>query len=389
MMKQSKLGALSAPHRHLTYNLFITLFAMGIYLTLIGSLLPQIQAEYHISYQIGGMMMSVQAIGYLITGALIGIPPRYFGAKITYLSFNALAFVGLLFIMLTGNPFILLSSMLLTGISKGSNGNFGNSIISNLTDNDSSMQNLLQAFFALGACAAPLIALLCGSSWRMALIITMAIGVPNLLFGTRVTIDPEAYSQTKIMLEFGFFREKIFWVCAAIMGCYLAIEASVMGWLVTFFVDTGSSSESAAQMIATGLWAALLIGRFASAWLANHFAPYQMLAVMVLGTVVCFTGLMFRSSLIPMAVSAIGLGLFTAGMYGTALADTGDLSQRYPLSMGMFIAIPGIFATIVPSAIGTIADQIGIHSGMLFLYAPIAILLTVTAVHTIHRMREG
>ncbi len=75
--------------------------------------------------------------------------------------------IGLGMILFTGNPLLLLCAMLLTGLSKGSCGNYNNSIVSNLTGNDASSLNFLQACFAIGACIAPLIALICGASWRM------------------------------------------------------------------------------------------------------------------------------------------------------------------------------------------------------------------------------
>ena len=124
MKKQSVLKSLSRDNQYLVRNFFIAYFVMGMYLILIGSALPEIKAEYQIDYQVGGMMLSVQSVGYLVTGAFVGIVPRYLGAKQTYLILSNLAFLGLVLMMVTGNPVLLLLAMLMTGISKGSTCNF-------------------------------------------------------------------------------------------------------------------------------------------------------------------------------------------------------------------------------------------------------------------------
>ncbi|MCI6926704.1 MAG: MFS transporter [Butyricicoccus porcorum] len=381
---------MSKRQRYLIYDFFIAYFAMGLYLILIGSALPSIKADYGISYRIGGLMMSAQQIGYLVTGVCVSMIAQRLSVKAVYLGFGILAFVGLALMMVTGNPFVLLFAMLLTGICKGSTCNFGNQLVSTMSGSNASLLNLAQAFFAVGACAAPLVAMVCGTSWRLAFAITIAVGIVMFLHGMRVEIRPEdsVSNEDSGTVDFGFFRTKIFWLCTALIMSYLAIEGSVMGWLVTYFVDSGVAKESTAQLLATALWGALLVGRFASAWLSTRFRPHHMIAVMSLGVAVCFTGLMMSHTLVPMTVSAIGLGLFMAGMYGTALGGSENLMEKYPMCMGMFIAIPGIGAALTQSAIGTIADHIGIRGGMCFLYMLVAVLLVAAALFFVYHQKK-
>ena len=389
-MKGKRLKDMSKRQRYLIYDFFIAYFAMGLYLILIGSALPSIKADYGISYRIGGLMMSAQQIGYLVTGVCVSMIAQRLSVKAVYLGFGILAFVGLALMMVTGNPFVLLFAMLLTGICKGSTCNFGNQLVSTMSGSNASLLNLAQAFFAVGACAAPLVAMVCGTSWRLAFAITIAVGIVMFLHGMRVEIRPEdsVSNEDSETVDFGFFRTKIFWLCAALIMSYLAIEGSVMGWLVTYFVDSGVAKESTAQLLATALWGALLVGRFASAWLSTRFRPHHMIAVMSLGVAVCFTGLMMSHTLVPMTVSAIGLGLFMAGMYGTALGGSENLMEKYPMCMGMFIAIPGIGAALTQSAIGTIADHIGIRGGMCFLYVLVAVLLVAAALFFVYHQKK-
>lgn len=380
MERQSALKSMSKKHQYLMQDIFIAYLAMGVYLTLIGSVLPAIKAEYQISYQVGGWMMSAQQIGYLVAGIAASLIAGKIGVKVTYLSFGVLAFIGLALMMVTGNPVVLLFAMLLTGLCKGCTANFGNQITSTLSNNDSSLLNLSQAFFAIGTCLAPIITMLCGASWRTAFAITIAMGVITFLHGLRTEIGPEAFHQESNngKPDLRFFKKGIFWICCLLLMCYLAFEASVMGWLVTFFVDSGAATETTAQLLATALWVAVLIGRFASAWFATRFRPEHMVVVMTIGVAACFSIMMFSHTLVPMAAATFGLGLFMAGMYGTTLGGSDNLIGQYPMCMGMFIVIPGIGSAITQSAIGTLADQAGIRGGMYFLYILLAILILST-----------
>ena len=380
MERQSALKSMSRKHQYLMQDICIAYLAMGVYLTLIGSVLPAIKAEYQISYQVGGWMMSAQQIGYLVAGIAASLIAGKIGVKVTYLSFGVLAFIGLALMMVTGNPVVLLFAMLLTGLCKGCTANFGNQITSTLSNNDSSLLNLSQAFFASGTCLAPIITMLCGASWRTAFAITIAMGVITFLHGLRTEIGPEAFHQESNngKPDLRFFKKGIFWICCLLLMCYLAFEASVMGWLVTFFVDSGAATETTAQLLATALWVAVLIGRFASAWFATRFRPEHMIVVMTIGVAACFSIMMFSHTLVPMATATFGLGLFMAGMYGTTLGGSDNLIGQYPMCMGMFIVIPGIGSAITQSAIGTLADQAGIRGGMYFLYILLAILILST-----------
>lgn len=99
---------------------------------------------------------------------------------------------------------------------------------------------------------------------------------------------------------------------------------------------------------------------------------------MSIGVAVSFILFIFGGSVIPVTIGSVGLGLFMAGMYGTAIGDVGDLLEKYSLSMGMLIVIPGLVYTLMPSLIGILADLWDIRKGMMSIFALIILLLAVT-----------
>lgn len=74
---------------------------MGIAMTMIGAVLPQIAGEYGLDYSFSGLMLSVQSAGYFIAGLAAGYLPRYFGARKCYVGLGAMAFIGLWLLMHT------------------------------------------------------------------------------------------------------------------------------------------------------------------------------------------------------------------------------------------------------------------------------------------------
>ena len=86
---------------------------------------------------------------------------------------------------------------------------------------------------------------------------------------------------------------------------------------------------------------------------------------------------LFTNNLPLMLAGTIGLGLSLSGMYGTTVANAGDVFGRYPLAMGIFVTLSGIGSIVTPSVIGTVAESAGIRTGMRILLVPAVLLLAV------------
>ena len=179
---------------------------------------------------------------------------------------------------------------------------------------------------------------------------------------------------------FGFLNEKLFWLAAVIMLCYLSIESSVMGWIVTYFIDSGAATESSAQMLTALLWIVILIGRSACVVISNKVAPPQFVVVASIGIAAFLVVVLVSPGFVPLLIGTIGLGLCMAGMYGTTVSNATDVFKQYPLAMGVFVTVTGIGSVIVPSAIGAVAGQFGMRAGLGVLPLP-AVLLILFALY--------
>ncbi|MGN1008849.1 MAG: MFS transporter, partial [Butyricicoccus sp.] len=194
------------------------------------------------------------------------------------------------------------------------------------------------------------------------------------------SVSPEGGQAEQPAVPFGFLNEKLFWLTAVIMLCYLSIESSVMGWIVTYFIDSGAATESSAQMLTALLWIVILIGRSACVVISNKVAPPQFVVVASIGIAAFLVVVLVSPGFVPLLIGTIGLGLCMAGMYGTTVSNATDVFKQYPLAMGVFVTVTGIGSVIVPSAIGAVAGQFGMRAGLGVLLLP-AVLLILFALY--------
>lgn len=50
------------------------------------------------------------------------------------------------------------------------------------------------------------------------------------------------------------FNPSITWICALFLLCYVGIEVSLGGWLVSFMLKVRHGENFASGMVATGFW---------------------------------------------------------------------------------------------------------------------------------------
>ncbi|MGN1009100.1 MAG: MFS transporter, partial [Butyricicoccus sp.] len=186
-------GSLGANDRFMVGNLFFLYFVQGIFVIGIGSILPMMKAEYGLSYEIGGMLISAHNIGSLVTGLVVGMLPAILGYKRTLLYFNVLPFVGFAVTLVTGNPLLLFLALLLTGIGRGAVNYYNNQIINFLSRGSAGPLNMLHSFFAIGALLSPFMVLLCtrggDSGWRTAVYIIIGMGIVSMITSPMMKMD--------------------------------------------------------------------------------------------------------------------------------------------------------------------------------------------------------
>lgn len=380
MKKKSFFKSLSRDDRYMIGNMFFLYFIQGMFVILIGSVLPMMMEEYNLSYRVSGLMISAHNVGNVVTGFFAGVLALSLGMKRSLLMLNVVTFIGFAITLITGNPVILILAMLMTGLGRGAVSNYNNQVVSELSGGSAMPLNILHGCFAIGAVLAPVLALICthngDSGWRYAIYAVIALGILSMITSPRMNMQSVTRTNTKGQkTSFAFLKDALFLRTAAIMFCYLCVEGSVMGWMVTYYTDSGVVSADSTQILTSLLWITILIGRFLCSALGTRIQPSKLILVMSTGILLFLLLLVGTNSLIPMLVATVGLGLSMSGMYGTTVANAGDVFGRYPMAMSLFMTITAMGCVITPSAIGAISQVTGLRIGMAVLLIPAVILL--------------
>ena len=144
---------------YVVIELFLVYLVLGIGLIMLGSVLPDLRTAYALDYKTGGTLLSIQSVGYLGGGLVTGVLSVKLGLKRAYLILYALMPVGFIMLLTGSAPLWLMAAMLLTGLSKGAVTDYNNRIMSEYANGNAMPLNFLHAFFAFGACVAPLLVL--------------------------------------------------------------------------------------------------------------------------------------------------------------------------------------------------------------------------------------
>jgi fucose permease len=195
----------------------------------------------------------------------------------------------------------------------------------------------------------------------------LAMGVITWLLYLMIPEDevkPSKGGRDNRAADFGFTKEPMFYLVILTLFFYLCAEQGVIGWMITYFKDTGYLSASVSQITASVQWIMMLLGRLTTAWLSTKVAKEKLLPVMGVGIVVFFVLLIMSRSTVPIMIGIVGFGYSMAGIYPTTVSFSGGIIQKYPMAWSFILTIASFGSIIMPSIIGKIAETAGIAVGM-------------------------
>ena len=419
------IGFLSDKRKKRQFIYSYIIFMMNGMLALsIGSLLPFIRDARGLEYTFCGMLVSLHSVGNLLSSFFAGALAVKLGRKRSILSFNAFFAISYLLIIFGGNSVSLVLTFMMTGLARGATSNFSNTTINNLAPGQAWIINGLHAMFSIGAFIFPILltVLTAGSAdrWMLSCYFLLSIGILSWLLycimpvdelsqkrdigeketGSKETEDRETgnkkigdkktgenkMGENKTM---GFFSEPLFLLCTATLFFYLCVEQGVIGWLVTYFKDTGLLNDSLSQIMASVQWIMILAGRLTTAYLSTKMDKSKLLRIMGVGLILFFIVLITGKTTPQIVIGIMGFGYSMAGIYPTTVSFAGKLIQKYPLSWSFMLTMASLGSIVMPSIIGRIAESVGIFYGMSSIVAVIIVDMALIIGLTAYVKRSG
>lgn len=355
----------------------------------LGSLIPFLRDTYDLSYEIAGMLVSLQSVGNLVSVGLMGFLPIFLGRRKSILVMAVWMAVSYLLLTTSlGGAALLPALCFAMGVSKGGNANFANTMMSTLPGQKAGIgYNLAHGAYAVGALASPLLIVACtnsnSSGWRIATGILFALCLLQLIDYLIVPIPDNHVTKSVKSIDRSFLKNRSFWLASGILFFYVSAEYSITGWLVTYFQDIGVLSDNLSQMMSSLLWGVMFIGRMAGAIIIGKVSRKRLLLVDGIGLTVFFLLVFFSRSELPIIIGIAGVGLFMATIYTSAMALGTESVRGNDLGVSAMTLTGVAGGIITPAAVGFVAENAGIQMGMGVVVGATVMLLIMILVSTV------
>lgn len=375
-------------------NTLFAFFVSGAASQPLGSFIPFLRETYGFSYDLSGILLSCQSIGNLAAVLAAGFLPVYLGRRKAILMTAVWMAVGyLIFASGLGSPALLIAACLMTGVARGGNSNFSNTMISTLPGEKATRgYNLLHGCFAVGALLSPLLLIFCAGrwpamGWRIVAGLLCLLCVSQLVVYLKMPLPPETHEKSLKAVDRSFLKVKQFWLGAAMLLFYISTEYAIVGWLVTYFQDIGVLSADHAQMMNSLLWLVIFIGRMVGASITGKVSRGKILLVDGFGLFAFFLLMFFSRTPALIILGLAGVGLFMATIYPTAFAFGSDCIKGNDLGCSIMIFTGSVGGIITPALVGFVAEGAGIRAGMglIVAYAALLLLSIILSVASVRR----
>ena len=367
----------------LLVRIYFLFFVSGMMSTVLGVILPFLGDEHGLSQTVRGALLSAHQIGNLAALFISGILPYAIGRKQNTVLLGSGIVIGLALITLTGNPLILFCAFALTGIGRGTMSNITNVVVGESMANKGAGLNLLHATFAVGAFIAPFMVIaLSSAGWRAEPLVIAALMALALVL---VVFSPLSSGRSgKDRRKEEFPCSFTFWVNTFIMFFYLCGEASLMGWLVTYFasLDAGAGFSTAMQSL---LWIMILAGRLVCAAISARVDKPRLILILGIMMLASFLLLIAAPSMAPKVIGVIGTGLAMSGIYPTTLSTMDRNYNNSTVATGICIGTATVGAIVMPVIIGSVADAAGVATGFSLIAVPIVVMVVLQVLKAARR----
>ncbi len=367
-------------NRSLVMRIYFIFFCSGTMSTLIGAVLPDIQAAYNLRYDFSGILVSSHQLGNLIALILSGFLPFAIGRKQTCVILSSGIVLGLVMMATIGNPVLLIIALALTGVGRGTLSNTTNVVVSENCENKAGGLNLLHAAFAVGAFISPFVAAAMGASWRVCIIIFAALMAVGVIFVGKSTLSSKPAEKQKGE-KVAFVKDVNFWLVTLILFAYLCVEASLNERLVTNNQYSGLLSPAVAKSMSSLLSFMILIGRLVIASVSSKLKnKHPLILIMGLLMTAFYLIMMFSKSTAVIIFAMLGVGLSMGGIYPTTLSTQSTACNSSTVATGVCIGIATVGGLIWPSIIGFIAEQTTISTALMSIILALAVMVILMVI---------
>jgi fucose permease len=368
----------------------LAIFVYGMIAAMLGTILPELSARFHLTPRQNGSIAFCQALGLIVASVSVGPLIDNEGKKTGLVLGLALITLALLLLPRSSGFASIATYLLLLGLGGGIIVTAANALGSDVTpDRRGTTLNLLNLFFGLGGFATPFISanLLHRNSVRLCYLVAALTGA-TLLINIATPMPQPTGAQSFVFSEIGgVVGRPQLWLLALFLFLYVASEVGVWNWLVQHLIAQGIPESRALNVLSLGFALGMLIGRIGvSQVLISVSALTVTLVAAILMLITTYLMLQTRD---PKAtwILVFLAGVSMAPVFPTTLAIVGDAFPRMTgTAMGIVITSGWIGLAVSSRIIGSIAggEPKRLKKALLVLPGMAALMIAVNlALHAI------
>ena|GEM_PF-2410229 len=343
-------------------SIYLVMFTAGLAVLSTGAVLPEIIKDFDISYDMAGLLLSLQAAGNMSALVISGILSDFIGRKAILVSGSLMIAAGFLGIAFTSSAIILFILIFISGCGWGIS-NILSGVMNDITGGSAKHLNRLHIFFAVGAFTAPFFVIFVsslGMDWRVIIGAIGALSVCSAILLTKIKIPQSKRQKSTKLVSFEAFKQARYYIFIAIAFTYTAVETVMNGWITTYFQDTGILTAVQAKVILSLVWVSIMLGRVTISIFGDKIKKEYIIIICACVILICSAFLVQLSSFIGVAVCVFALGLGLSALLPTALANAAAVVKSSGLALGILLSAGGLGAAVGPAVTGITAEYLGV-----------------------------
>jgi fucose permease len=349
----------------LTYLMF-AMFAMTT--DSVGIIIPEVIRTFDLSLTAAGTFQYATMAGIAVSALLLGQLADRLGRRPTIVM-GLVLFASACFLLAAGERFVVFAILLgLSGVAIGVFKTGALALIGDIstsTAQHTSIMNMAEGFFGVGAIVGPAILtrlLNAGLPWQWLYLIagSICVGLIVLAMLVRYPESPKAAGDQGFKGTGRALRNPFVLAFSAGAFLYVGVEAAIYVWMPTWFEGYSGNATTFAAYSISIFFLLRAAGRFLGAWLLGRVQWQAALALFSGGILACFAislagGVEWAVYLLPLS------GLFMSVIYPTL--NSKGISclpkSEHGAGAGVILFFTCASAVIAPLAIGAVGDAFG------------------------------
>ncbi|MCR8924800.1 MFS transporter [Priestia megaterium] len=355
----------------------------GLVITAVGSVLPQLLTHYHVSYTVGGQLVLLGSLGFLI-----GVPLASFllgrFREMNLLTVSALVIALSQIGMLLLPPFEwIIAFNFLNGIGVAALEVVVATLMMEVfIGRRAIVMSYLEVSFGLGALLMPLVAslLISQNSWWFSFFITSVLALLMVVVCKMISFKKETVSTSESDASDASSepapvlaknqRWKILALFSVMIFMYAGVESSMNNFLSSIFIAYLDVIPSQATLSISVFWVAMLIGRVATGWIIRVVTYERYLFGSIGGTIVSLVLFILLKEAVAGYILLGFLGLAMSGIYSiTMVYANHTFTGSARIVTSLITGFSGLGGAVFPALIGFTMDVSGITSALWYITA--------------------